>query len=587
MALYRPAAVALLLSASAWGADPPPEFAASGVVAGARPAQILAPGAILSIYGHYLAAAGSGCVGSPDPQRQETPNPRQPFRMFVNTSVYPKELCGVRVMVGEQPAGLLYISEKQINFKVPMDAPESGSADLRVVRGGQSSIPVRMETGFAKVTLSLAHPAYMGMPVWLKVNVPEFPDLVRYPYVLGRAGFGCHEVEVRRNGTLLALLPGSDWTRRGMVFSGNVCGSYASAREAPGTGSLPLHLLYRFDEPGTYEVRYTLWSEPPEMTHRADFRIQSEWTAIKVLPSLPGQRAQWLNALRRDPPQDAAALLSDVLPGLLGVPDAESLDILTGYLYHPDASVRRYAGNGLFYWPDDTVSRTLEALLRGKGPSDAMIRWLPRSAEIVRASAPSLESDSPVILEGAIAALTWAPQTGGPILDAELRSAERIVPRVDDQSGSNLAQRMAESKDPRVHALLRRLLEQGHYQVLAGLLQFADPGDLPALGDLLNASVNDRFSYLPNEMNRAFGEAALPYFERALDRSPARFTARELVKELVAAGDRAGFQYALRVLQQRGAERMDMVEVLKSQFPEMKSAGDETLLAFVTQHSQQ
>jgi hypothetical protein len=55
----------------------------------------------------------------------------------------------------------------------------------------------------------------------------------------------------------------------------------------------------------------------------------------------------------------------------------------------------------------------------------------------------------------------------------------------------------------------------------------------------------------------------------------------------VAAGDRAGFQYALRVLQQRGAERMDMVEVLKSQFPEMKSAGDETLLAFVTQHSQQ
>jgi hypothetical protein len=372
-----------------------------------------------------------------------------------------------------------------------------------------------------------------------------------------------------------------------MSSPGNVCGSYAPAREAPGAGSLPLHLLYKFDEPGTYEVRYTLWSEPPEMTHRADFRIQSEWTRIEVLPSLPGQRAQWLNALRRNPPQDAAALLSDVLPSLLGFPDAESLEILTDYLYDPDASVRRYAGNGLFYWPDDTVSRTLKALLRSKGPSDAIIRWLPRSEEIVQASVPYLESDSAVILEGAIAALTWAPHTGGPVLDAELRSAEHIVPRVDDQSGSNLAQRMAESKAPRVHALLSRLLEQGHYQVLAGLLQFADPGDLPALGALLNASVNDRFSYLPNEMNRAFGKAALPYFERALDKSPARFTARELVKELVVAGDPAGFQYALRVLQQRGAERMDMVEVLKSQFPELKSAGEEALLAFVTQHSQQ
>ena len=323
------------------------------------------------------------------------------------------------------------------------------------------------------------------------------------------------------------------------------------------------------------------------MIPQRDFRLQSDWTPLEVRPSRPGQRAQWLNELRRNPPQDAAALLSDILPDLFGFPDAASLEILTGDLYHPDASVRRYAANGLFFGPEDTVTAALRAMVRTKGPSDTMVRWLPQSEEMVRASLPYLESDSLVILEGAIALLNWAPHTGVPVLDAELRTAERVVPKVAEQSGSSLTQQMAESNDPRVHALLRRLLEQGHYQVLAGLLHFADPGDLPAVGALLNTNANDRFSYLPYEMNRAFGNAALPYFERALDQSPARFTARELAKQLMLADVPAGFQYAVRVLQQRGvAARVDIIEVLKSQFPELKSAGDDAILTFVKQRAQ-
>ena len=98
---------------------------------------------------------------------------------------------------------------------------------------------------------------------------------------------------------------------------------------------------------------------------------------------------------------DAAELLTDTLPSLLGVPDDASFQILAGYLYHPDASVRRYEMDGLSYWPEATTSENLLHLLHAKGPSDCLIRFLTRqpqfgaahAAEIVEASLPFLDSD--------------------------------------------------------------------------------------------------------------------------------------------------------------------------------------------------
>ena len=48
----------------------------------------------------------------------------QPTRLG-GVSVYPKDLCDVQVLIGADPAGLFQASEKQINFKVPQDSPES------------------------------------------------------------------------------------------------------------------------------------------------------------------------------------------------------------------------------------------------------------------------------------------------------------------------------------------------------------------------------------------------------------------------------------------------------------------------------
>jgi hypothetical protein len=586
---YRPDALlafGLLLSVNLWGGDPAPEFTAAGVVRGAGPAKTLVPGVGMSVYGQHLGPSGRSCSGSADPQRRETPNPRRLDRRFVDTSIYPTELCGVQVFIGDKLAGLLFVSEKQINFKVPQDSPESGNAVIRVVRMGQSSPPVTMGAGFEKTTVSLEQPAYTGMPVWLLANLPFDSGTIRYPYVLGPAGFGCNEVEVRRQGQLLAPLPGSDWMRYAGSFSGNICGSYSTAIPSKHAGRLPLHLLYRLDAPGTYEVRLSVWDEPVGFGQQRDLRARSEWTPIQVLPSTTKRRSEWLDDVRARPPADAVDLLTDTLPSVLGAPDDVSFEILAGYLYHSDASVRRYALNGLSYWPGDSTSRRLLSLLHTKGPSDSLIRFLTRqpgfrnSVEIVEASLPYLEADSPVLMRGAVDALRSASRFNPGILEAMLHSAEHVVSHTDKQTGFDLAQVMAGTKDERAHALLRKLLEKGYNQVAFALISFADPADLPGLGALLPVQAS-----LGQELYRRFGNAAVPYLNRALAGSPERFAAQEIARQLIAIGEPAGFQFVVRAIEQKNISRFEMIQFMKSQFPELKTANDDAIASFARQRA--
>src|SRR5690348_8074215 len=88
----------LLLPAMARAADPP-EFPAAGVVRGDQMVQILVPGADgMTIYGTHLGPT-PGCSATADPNLRETPNPRNPDPASTNLSVYPKELCGTRVLI--------------------------------------------------------------------------------------------------------------------------------------------------------------------------------------------------------------------------------------------------------------------------------------------------------------------------------------------------------------------------------------------------------------------------------------------------------------------------------------------------------
>jgi len=65
------------------------------------------PGMLVSIYGTGLGPR-EGCIGQADAKKRETPNPLRPDQSFVETLIYPKELCGVQVMFGDTPSDMFF-----------------------------------------------------------------------------------------------------------------------------------------------------------------------------------------------------------------------------------------------------------------------------------------------------------------------------------------------------------------------------------------------------------------------------------------------------------------------------------------------
>ena len=180
-------------------------------------------------------------------------------------------------------------------------------------------------------------------------------------------------------------MPGSNWSiYGGGIGPGNICQSYSPASPAQ-ADRLPLHLLYRFNAAGRYEVRYTLLSSPvgfPPFPLEGRTRSRSEWTSLDVLPANPGQRSAWLQSLRQRTPSDPAELLTDILPSLPGFSDDASLEMLAEYLFHPNVSVRRYAMHALSYWPEKSTVPILKELLKKRGPSEEVTRYLTRQPAI-------------------------------------------------------------------------------------------------------------------------------------------------------------------------------------------------------------
>jgi hypothetical protein len=79
--------------------------------------------------------------------------------------------------------------------------------------------------------------------------------------------------------------------------------------------------LYRFDEPGTYSVRFTA---------RKDGQVlyRSEWTDIDVGPSSEEDREAWLRSLDSEVNMNSRGLVSDTIPSLLAWPDEKALAVL-------------------------------------------------------------------------------------------------------------------------------------------------------------------------------------------------------------------------------------------------------------------
>ena len=384
------------------GQPRPPSFSANRVLpSNSAIKAALSPGMLFSIYGQDLGPE-QGCEGRADPSSRETPDPRRASQtILVDTTVFPKELCTVQVFIGDEPAGLLYVQEKQINFKVPQNLPLQGTVELKVVFQGRSSSGVQLEVGADRPKLSLEGVARVGGPVWIRVELPYGLNTVAYPGGPPPLDFGCNQVEVRRDGT--PLVRTSLVSRQVIVGPGNGCGNDLAYPGSPRahSGRLPLHLQYRFETPGVYEMRYSRLQN----VFGSEIGIQSDWTKVDVLPAEP--------RLLQVAPQDPSEILSDYLPSILGFPDPATLSVVVDYLYHPDQAVRRYASAALDWWPEAEVERRLAEAIRTSGPSDAVMgRYSTRPApELIDPMLPYLQSDNPVLLRGALLGLAWLLRT--------------------------------------------------------------------------------------------------------------------------------------------------------------------------------
>lgn len=334
-------AIGLLFPFVAFTAEAPTFTPSSVLPANAAHQELLRPGMLVSIYGRHLGP-GSGCV----PPRMTYPEPT--------------ELCGATVVVGREKSSLLYVQDLQINLRVPYTAASEGLIDFVVTYQGLSSAPVSVRFGPITARIQLTGPAYVHMPIWIHVDLPEpHSRYLRYPITIAPGNFGGHQFEVRRNGIMLPPLKPAHPFRMsgdgpggfGMIGGGGML----SLRHEPANRSrLPLHLIYRFDQPGLYEVRYRGHygrdAGTPDLA-------RSSWLRFEVLDFPTAKRAAWLATMRQSAPSDPVELLSDFLPSILALPDHAVLSILREYQHNSGQLVSEYSSNAIYTFYDNPLDK--------------------------------------------------------------------------------------------------------------------------------------------------------------------------------------------------------------------------------------
>jgi hypothetical protein len=265
-----------LLTVNAWGQTAAPSISREGILPPTGP-QWLEPGQFVAIYGQRLAPPG-GCSEKLESRAGE----------------YSTDACDTHVTVNGIRAGLQFVGERQINIKLPIKfpagIPPAGVVAIAVTVRGVSSEEITVPIGKPKLMLSVAGHAYVHMPVWIAHNVRvPYADPILHPIALSGGRF-----EVRRNGAMLKPVE--------VPRPGGIAGSFIGP--AVVAEPLPLHLQYRFDEPGRYEIRYIGTRMEPDPLHgmRRVVVEQSDWTGIEIEPFSDAQRAEWIRERAREMP---------------------------------------------------------------------------------------------------------------------------------------------------------------------------------------------------------------------------------------------------------------------------------------------
>jgi hypothetical protein len=367
------------------------------------------------------------------------------------------------------------------------------------------------------------------MPIWIEVGLPEPQShSLRYPITIWPADFGGHQFEVRRNGVdfppikLASSFPRtiSGPSGLGMIGGGSMLGL---PHEPKNRSRLPLHLIYRFDRPGLYEVRYTGYEG---RSAGSQALARSGWLQFEVRDFPPSKRAAWLAEMRQTAPSDPVELLSDFLPSILAVPDSAVLSMVEEYLYNSNDLVRKYSMYALYAFDNALVLQEIPRLVEKRGPTDELAyllswgrdKFQPQVTTLVHSIVKYLDSTAPLLSAGALQALyfikggyDWKANPGMPaLMDNEIAAhASRFIETRDVTILQPLALYLGIWKSDTSRDLLWRIVEQGttvRGQALICLTWIGDPRDLPRLGSYNTGEID-------YHLNLAYGAAAGPYLK--------------------------------------------------------------------------
>ncbi|MDQ6760651.1 MAG: hypothetical protein M3Z32_12430 [Acidobacteriota bacterium] len=493
-----------------------PVFSASSVIpTHAKHPEPLKPQILVSIYGRNLGPV-SGCTSD---------------RSALGNA---KELCGTVVTVGGVKASLLYAQDHQINLRVPANVPTEGMIPFVVAYHERASRLVAVRFAPYKAEIGLTGPAYVHMPIWIDVRLPDpLWHSLRYPITIRPADFDGHEFEVRRNGAVIppsAMPPGFPIFDEGPAALGTIgAGSVLGLpHESRYPHRLPLHLQYRINTPGLYEVRYVGYGSRYQT--RTGVLARSAWLKIRVQPLSAAKRLAWLASMRAGPPSDPTDLLTDFIPSLLAMPDSGVLATLEDALYNPSEVVRQYAFYSTFLFDDELIARWLPDVIQRRGPTNEIalqLSWRrnllqPGASDLVHSVLPYLKSQSPLLVGGALRALgflrdqyDWKSQPNllALINTAVSNDGERLIRIHAPEILQPLATFLGGWKADRSRALLWRLVDGGTVleQAWICLTWIGDPRDLPRLATY---NISNREYYL----DRGYGAAAARHIKSTRDR---------------------------------------------------------------------
>ena len=496
----------------------------------------------------------------------------------------------MRVLVGGEPAGLLYVHRDQINFKVPQSVPMEGTVGLQVVHRDQASEVVQIAAGMAPLRLISPEPAFTNMPIWVQVVIPPNRGAyVQYPYSYGPGDIGCNELQLRRDGRLVKrTIPGRVG---GGIGSGQMCGSgsFGDGYE----NRLPLHLAYRIEEPGNYEVRLNMgrsygWDRA--LSDEGVF-IQSEWTPLRVEASTESQRRQWLNAITKNPPVAPAELVGDYLPNILGVPDRQSLTAIVQQLYHLHSSVTWFAQGALGYWSALEALAAVDRAFEQRGPSTAVVRWLltqrtngVEPLPVIEASLPYLQSSDPVALRGAVSAVRslssqqvsdMPPDLRARAVAAMIAAEKYVLASGDYETAQDYVQSLAIFGDERAAPILWRFVGEGMAlgASLDAIARLARPEDLPKLAAFIDVTQMPRDYYYQTDsllgtLTTAYGADAVPYVKRIIQKTDRASLRDDAGNALVSANLPETWAFIADAIENDAVYKADLMRYIGARYPD-------------------